>query len=229
MNLSLAVVGASGVGKTLFCINFAEYMGAGNLNYTEYARGRQGRGLLSPAGARRLMVGRGSRGNGVVRIFNVHLPTPPYRRLALIDTAALKERSPLPPGERSRLLLTLQAMERADLILMLFDLGCTDPVLQDFNDRAGGHLADYCRWRGKLFIQGGSKADLLSRSPAGRPLLAGGKEIVRLSSLRRDGFALLKGMILEAPCATGLSPGKMIEQGHGDDSGEEGQEDILCF
>ena len=78
MNLSIAVIGTSKAGKTLFCINFAEYMGAGNLSYAEYTPGGQGRGLLSPAGARRLMVGRSGRGNGVLRIFTVHLPPRPY-------------------------------------------------------------------------------------------------------------------------------------------------------
>ena len=203
MNLSIAVVGTSGVGKTLFCINFAEYMGAGNLSYTEYTRGGQGRGLLSPAGARRLMVGRSGRGNGVIRIFTVHLLPRPYRRLALIDTAALQAKSPLPPGERSRLLLTLQAMERADLILMLFDLSCTDPALQEFSDRAGGYMADYCRQRGKLFLPGGSKADLLPGSPRGRPLFAAGGDLLHLSSLRRAGFPRLKKMILGAPLVSG--------------------------
>ncbi|MGI6615594.1 MAG: hypothetical protein ACOX30_06210 [Dethiobacteria bacterium] len=201
MNLSIAVIGASKAGKTLFCINFAEYMGAGNLSYAEYTPGGQGRGLLSPAGARRLMVGRSGRGNGVLRIFTVHLPPRPYRRLALIDTVALQAKNPLPRSGRSQLLLTLQAMERADLILMLFDLSCTDPALQEFNDRAGGYMADYCRQRGKLFLPGGSKADLLSGSPGGKTLFAAGGELLHISSLRRAGFPLLKKMILGAPLA----------------------------
>ena len=191
MNLSIAVVGTSGVGKTLFCINFAEYMGAGNLSYTEYTRGGQGRGLLSPAGARRLMVGRSGRGNGVIRIFTVHLLPRPYRRLALIDTAALQAKNPLPRSGRSQ------------LILMLFDLSCTDPALQEFSDRAGGYMADYCRQRGKLFLPGGSKADLLPGSPRGRPLFAAGGDLLHLSSLRRAGFPRLKKMILGAPLVSG--------------------------
>lgn len=210
MNLSMAVVGASGAGKTLFCINFAEFLGAGSLPYIEAAKGSQGRGLLSPAGARRMMVGRARQGNGVVRTFSVHLQPRPYRRLALIDTAALPERDPLPRFERSRLALTLQALVRANLIMLLCDLSCADPAVQDFNDRAGSHLAEYCRRQGKLFLTGGSKADLLSGPPEKRRLLLAGANLLLISSVTQAGFARLKEMILGAALSTGVSSGNMV-------------------
>ncbi|NLA12245.1 MAG: GTPase domain-containing protein [Firmicutes bacterium] len=196
MNLAMAVVGTAGAGKTLFCINFAEYMGAGSLSYSEVSGGNERRALLSPAGARNLMVGRGRRGNGVLRTFTVHL-TGPLRRLSLIDTAALPERDPLPRFERSRLALTLQAVAGADLILLLIDVSCADPAHEEFNERAEGSLAAYCRQQGKLFLTGGSKADLLKRAPEKhrrRPLYAGAN-LLLISSVTGLGFARVRGLI----------------------------------
>ena len=101
MNLSVAVVGASGAGKTLFCINFAEYLGAHSLSYTEAgkASGRR-RALLSPAAARRLMVEHGRRSNGVVRtLLSIYRRSAPasrfdrYRCAEREEPAARPERS----------------------------------------------------------------------------------------------------------------------------------------
>lgn len=214
MSLALAVVGTAGVGKTLFCINFAEYMGAGCLSYSEMVAGGERGALLSPAGARRLMVGRGRRGSGIVRTFTVHLALGPYRRFALVDTAALPEKDPLPRFERSRLALTLQAVARADLVLLLVDLSCVDPVYEEFNERAEGYLAAYCRQQGKIFLIGGSKADLLQKTPERqwrRPLYAGANMLL-LSAVTGLGFARIRGLIREgaALLSGGASPRQMI-------------------
>lgn len=229
MNLSVAVIGASGVGKTLFCINFAQYLGAGHLNYTEVVGKRRGRGLLSIAGARRLMVGRKGGGRGAVRTFTVCLPLKPLRRLALIDTAALQHVEPLPPRERSRLLLTLRALERADLILMLLDLSCSDPAIREFNDRAGCYLSDYCRLQGKFFCIAGNKADLLTAAPDKKALAAWGADLPAISALTQEGFAFFKEALLGASTGVEGSPYKMVEQGHGDNPGQEGEKDIFRF
>ena len=228
MNLSVAVVGAAGAGKTLFCINFAEYIGAHSLSYTEAgkAAGRR-RALLSPAAARRLMVEHGRRSNGVVRTFAVHLPTQPYRRLVLIDTAALKEKSPLPRPERSRLVLTLQAIESADLVLLLIDLSCSDPAILEFNDRVGRYLEDYCRQQGKPFLIAGSKADLLSGPYKESHFAAPGFSLLLISSVTRAGFARLKKMILAAPFSQKALSNDMVEKGHGEDPYEQGQKDTF--
>ncbi len=212
IDLNLAVVGTAGVGKTLFCINFAEYMGANSLSYSEVGRGGEGRALLSPAGARRLMVGRGRRGSGVVRTFTVHLPLRPFRRLALIDTAALPVREPLPRFERPRLALTLEALGRANLILLLIDLSCADPVREEFNERAASYLADYCEQQGKLFLTGGSKADLLKGAVPGRGrcLLYTGAELLPISSLSGLGFARVKERLRRAALSAEASPCQVI-------------------
>lgn len=195
MTLSLAVVGAARSGKTLFCINFAEYLGARTLNYIEHGSAGKGRGALSPAAARELMVRRGRCSNGAVRTFAVHLLREPCRRVALIDTASLKEKNPLPRFERARLLLTLQAMHGAGMILQLIDLSCSDPARLEFDEEVGRSLADYCRRRGKIFLAAGSKADLLGEPLQREQMITWGK-IPFVSSLTRAGFPGLRSDIL---------------------------------
>lgn len=196
MNLSMAVVGAARAGKTLFCINFAEYLGARALCYIERSSAGGRRGTISPAHARKLMVSNGRSAGGVVRTFAVHLMHHPCRRIAIIDTASLKEGFPLPPFERARLLLTLQAIREAGMILQLIDLSCRDPARLEFDEAAGRSLADYCRGRGKYFMTIGSKADLLEDSIHEKERFAATGKMLFISSATRAGFPRLRGDIL---------------------------------
>lgn len=191
----MAVVGASRSGKTLFCINFAEYLGARTLSYSESGSAGGGAGALSPAAARKLMVSNGRSAGGVVRTFTVHLTARPCRRIAIIDTASLKERFPLPRFERARLLLTLQAIQEAGLILQLIDLSCRDPARLEFDESAARGLADYCRSRGKIFMTIGSKADLLGDICRGEHFALPGKMLI-ISSASGAGFPRLRGEIM---------------------------------
>lgn len=195
MKLSLAVVGAPRSGKTLFCINFAEFLGCRILSFTEEGGTGRGRGTLSPAAARELMVNHGRRSKGVMRTFAVHLLQQPCRRITLIDTFSLKEGQPLPRYERTRLLLTLQALESAAMVLQVIDLSCGDPARLEFDEHVGRSLADYCRRQGKPFLTAGSKADLLEDSERKEHSTAAGK-MLYISSLTQAGFPRLKSDIL---------------------------------
>lgn len=197
MNTSIAVVGAARTGKTLFCINFAEYLGARSLSYTETGSSGRGRGTLSPAAARDLMVNRRRRSGGLLRTFAVHLLQRPGGRIALIDTVSLKDKVPLPPFERPRLLLTLQALQGAETVLQMVDLSCSDPARREFDDALGRSLAEYCRRRGKFFLTAGSKVDLLERPPLKERSGVPGK-VIFISSLTGAGFPRLQGDILGA-------------------------------
>ena len=197
MTLTIAVVGAARVGKTLFCINFAEYLGARSLSYIECGSAGEGRGTLSPAAAREMMVHRGRRSGAVVRTFTVHLsPRQTWRRIALIDTASLVEKKPLTRAARTALLLTLQASHSAAAVLQLVDLSCHDPARRDFDDAVWRHLADYCREQGKLFLTAGSKADLYDGSL--QAPFASTEKMVFISSLTRAGFPRLQRCLLGA-------------------------------
>jgi hypothetical protein len=197
VNKNIAVVGAAKEGKTLFCINFAEFMGARSLCYTERSPSGIGRGVVSPATARELMVDPGPRCNGVVRSFAVNLLQRQPQRLALVDTASLKEQSPLPHAERKKLVATLQALREADIILHLLDLACNDPARIDFSSEANRFLSSYCLRHGKQYLVIGTKCDLLNGrkgmirhffSPDSKPLF--------ISSTTREGFAQLRHLLL---------------------------------
>ena len=161
MNLQVAVVGAPKMGKTSLCINFAAYLGAKNLCYTENGPMGRGKGAISVLEARKLMVHPGPRSNGVMRSFSVNLPGDRPRRVVLVDTVSLKEQQPLPRRERQKLLLTLQALREADAVFYLIDLCCSDPVLINFAMDAGLRLMKYCRSAAKPFVALGTKCDLL--------------------------------------------------------------------
>ena len=128
MNINLAIVGTPGVGKTLFCINFAEFLGARNLCYTESSPYGRGQGVVTPETARKTMVSPGPRSNGSVRSFAVNILQGESMRLVLMDTASLKEGKLLTKRERGQLVLTMQALQEADALLHLVDLACTDPA-----------------------------------------------------------------------------------------------------
>lgn len=165
MNINLAVVGGYRVGKTMFCINFAEYLGAKTLCYTEIGPHRKGRGVISPREARELMVHPGPHSNGVVRTFAVHLMRRPGLRLAFMDTASLKGGVSLNHGERCKLILTLQALEESCAVIYLIDLTVEDPAALEFWSMLHSRLYEYCKGSGKPLITAGSKWDLLEGLP----------------------------------------------------------------
>ena len=198
MNLNIAVVGAAKVGKTLFCINFAEYLGAKNLNYTETGPHGKGRGVILPRTARELMVDPGSRCKGVVRTFAVHLLQRPSRRVALIDTASLKENAPLPKAERTKLLLTLQAIQQADAVLHLVDLSCGDPARAEFALAINHRMERYCSQKGIPYLAVGNKRDLLHGSPFNyRQFFSPNGKMPAVSSATGEGFPKIRRLLLE--------------------------------
>jgi hypothetical protein len=201
VNLNIAVVGAAKGGKTLFCINFAEYLGARALCYTENSPFGAGRGVTTPETARALMVDPGPRCNGVVRSFAVNRPHRQPRRIALIDTASLKEKSPLPRAERKKLILTLQALQEADAVLYLADLACYDPVGIDFALASDRGLSRYCFKKGKPYLVVATKCDLphARKNPYIEQFFCRNGRIPFISSLTREGFAQLRRQLFEQP------------------------------
>ncbi len=198
MNLKLAVVGAPKTGKTSFCISFAEYLGAKNLCYTENGPLGKGRGVIMPSQAHRLMVHPGPRCNGVMRSFSVNFLKSNPKRIEFIDTVSLKESIPLPPSERHKLILTLQALQDADAVLYLMDLSCTDPAHIDFAMDVGLRLVDYCRKAAKPLYSLGTKCDLVSsrKRQHNEPILFREK-LIPVSSLTRIGFPQLRELLLK--------------------------------
>lgn len=198
MNLTIAVTGAAGAGKTLFCINFAEHLGARSLCYSEIGPHGRGRGALLPRDARRRMVGPGPGVNGAVRTFAVNMPGPQPRRIALIDTAALKPGPRLTRPERRKLVLTLQALQEADTVLHLVDLSSPDPKATEFACQVNRRLADFCAREDKRYLAVGSKRDLAggNRFPYGL-FFSPDDRMPAVSSVTGEGFPALRRLLLD--------------------------------
>lgn len=195
MNMKIAVLGAAKSGKTLFCINFAEYLGARSLWYTESSPHGTSRGVVSPHEARKLLVDPGSRLNGAVRSFAVHLPGMRRSRIVLVDTASLKEKDPLPPVDGKYLSLTLQALRQADTALYMVDLSCGDPSRLDFASQAGRHLAEYCLQNGINYLTVGAKRDLNGSTRLSQYFFTLSERMPRVSALTGDGFPHLRNLL----------------------------------
>lgn len=203
MNLTVAITGPSRAGKSLFCINFAEYLGARTLCYHEEGPHGRGRGAVSPAEARRLMVEPGRRSNGVVRTFVVNLKRGATSlRLALVDTIALRAVKPLPRMNRAGLVLTLQYVQKADALFYLVDLCDVDPAHLAFIGTAGRLLEKYCCSQAKPFQTILSKKDLLASEAENNLLswrwhhLAWKSDPVPVSAVSRTGFPELRQLLL---------------------------------
>ncbi len=204
MNLTVAVLGLPHTGKSLFCINFAEYLGARILCFHEEGPRGRGRGAVSPAEARRLMVDSSKRSNGIVRTFivNLKLGAAAPLRLALVDTISLHEGDPLPRPKRAGLVLTLQHVQKADVVLYLADLSGSDPSSLAFNGTAGRLLENYCHRQAKNFRAVLAKEDLLGVEMDDaffswkRHLLAWKNNPVPVSSFNRVGFFELRQFLL---------------------------------
>ncbi len=140
-----------------------------------------------------MMVDPGPRCNGVVRTFAVHLLRHPPQRLALIDTASLKDKLPLPREERRKLTITLQALQESDAVLHLIDLSTADPVAADFTGQTHRRLVSYCLHSGKPLLTAGTKVDLIdSRLLDLEQTLPPGVNLIPISSLTGDGFPQLR-------------------------------------
>lgn len=197
MNLNIAVVGPAKVGKTLFCINFAEYLGSRSLCYTEQDIVGRKRGMVTPELARKTMVSPGFCCNGVVRSFAVNITGRRPHRLVLVDTASLKDQVPLPERERSKLLLTLQALLEADVVLYLVDLTGNDPAQLDFALETGRYLADFCNANSKVNLCIATKQDILNgKETVHRQFFAPNGKIHFISSLTGRGFPELRRILL---------------------------------
>jgi hypothetical protein len=198
LKIDVAVAGLPRVGKTLFCINFAEYMGARNLCYTQSGPTGRGKGVVTPGEAREKMVYAGARLNGVVRGFVVNLLSREPIRLLLADTAALNATNPLSKQDRRSLCFTLNALQEADVVLYLMELPCTDPVKIDFALQVNLALSGYCLRHNKPYLLVGTKLDQLTGSSRlQKQIFCPNGKLFKLSSVTREGFPDLRRILFK--------------------------------
>ncbi len=193
MTLNIAVVGARGSGKTLFCINWCEHLGATRLYYYESGGAGKGVGIVTPKTARSKMVFNGYH-RRTAHTFVVNRPGKFLSRLTLTDTFCLQEKPALGTTERTKLFLTLQALSRADLILNLVDLSCSDPSRAEFAAEVDRYLFEFSSRYPVHYKLVGNKLDLVN-GPAMIPWWPTSSPVTGVSALKGTGFDLLTKQI----------------------------------
>ncbi|MCL6599502.1 MAG: GTPase domain-containing protein [Alicyclobacillus macrosporangiidus] len=136
------VIGKTNVGKTLFCIHFARYMGVRELRWlVEEADGRTDCRLMSLAEAEASLSDAHPHRTRCLQSVAVEFPAgKTVRQLLLTDTTGLTEGIHPEQALREAMAQTLRAMTDANLILHMVDAGAIGRALR-------GQVADpSCAW-----------------------------------------------------------------------------------
>ncbi|HHX86599.1 MAG TPA: hypothetical protein GX693_00290 [Firmicutes bacterium] len=188
MTLKIAVVGAPGSGKTLFCINWARYLGATRIQFCEFTAAGKREGIITPQAARDKMAVNGS--SQTARTFIINRPGKIPSRLTLIDTPCLRGKPDLTSSERSKLSLTLQILSEVDVIFNLVDLACSDPLRMEFAAEVDRCLSGFSARRQVLYRLVGNKFDLINGCPEITSWWFSGQAI-NISAKKWTGFDIL--------------------------------------
>ncbi|HHX02244.1 MAG TPA: GTP-binding protein HSR1 [Firmicutes bacterium] len=117
------VVGQPNVGKTLFCLNFAEFLGMQSvtINFESYERGCSSR-VITISEARPLLVN--DHEHQTLDIQSMVLTMPwgkSVKQFELIDTTGLADRIDFESQIRKAMAQTLQFMRQADVVFHILD------------------------------------------------------------------------------------------------------------
>ncbi len=195
MTLKVAVVGAPGSGKTLFCINWCEYLGAARIYYHQSNGTGKGGGIIIPQAARSKMVWNSSRCSGYTYVINRPGKVP--SRLVLADTFCFRKDPELNTVNRTRLIITLQMLSWADVILNVVDLTCGDPSLIEFAGEIDRCLFEFSIRHPVRYNLVGNKVDLFSRPPE-IPWWPTSSVLNVISALKGTGFDQLTRQIINS-------------------------------
>jgi GTPase SAR1 family protein len=187
------IVGQTNVGKTLFCVNFAEYLGASRL---EIAFSDSSGGVVKkkydPVTARSELAGLGTHKTRCLQSFVVGLPYGKgVKRLQLTDTAGLVDGIHGDPAIRESIAQTIAAIRETPYVLHIVDLtrvavsGALDELDRQIY-RLGSHKNGYVLLANKMDLP--AAKDGLYRL---RKTLRGSR-LIPVSALYRQGFREVK-------------------------------------
>jgi GTPase Era involved in 16S rRNA processing len=117
------VIGKINVGKTLFCIHFARYLGAKEFQWlVERTDGRTDHKRMSLPDAQRILSGPNAHATRCLQSVTLSFPSgKTSRQLLLTDTTGLTDGIHPEPDVREAMAQTLRAMVEADFILHVVD------------------------------------------------------------------------------------------------------------
>jgi len=193
------VVGKTNVGKTLFAVNFAEYLGARSLTLRRMGLEEGGRRQgYSNDGARRELVGPEPHRTLQIQALDLEMRAGKTRRaISVIDTPGLGDR--IDPREEVRrgMAEAIRAIYEADLVLHLVDTSRVgDPSAIEAPGEVDYQIARFSRFKPGYVILA-NKMDLPSAKAGLTSLrqLFPGEYIIPMSALKRRGFDEVKAFV----------------------------------
>jgi len=192
----IIVVGQPNAGKTLFCLNFAEFLGMQSvtINFESFERGCSSR-VISLSEAKSLLVGEREHQTLDLQSIVMTIPWGKGRKeFELIDTTGLADRIDFEPHIRRAMAQTLHCMRQADVIFHVLD--CTKVAQLGFLKGIGEidyQIAEFGQLK-KGYVLLANKIDL-PQAKEGLARIAmefPGHRVIGISALTKHGFKEVK-------------------------------------
>lgn len=199
MNKYCLIVGKVNVGKTLFFLNFAEYLGLKNMEVTfRFPSGRTFNKSYRLDEARKELVGMGKNKTLCLQSVKIDVPVGKgKKKIDLVDTTGLVDGIHEENEVRRSMAQTISMLKNADLILHIID-GAQIYQKEDFQllDDIDYQIAQFAQLKGAYAIVV-NKMDLSGAEEGLEKLQKEyiGYHILPVSSLLKDGFKEVKAFV----------------------------------
>ena len=192
----MIVVGRPNVGKTLFCLSFAEFLGmqSVNMNFVSCDRGCTSR-TISLSEAKTLLAGQREHQTLDLQSMILTLPWGKGRKqFELIDTTGLADSIDFEPHVRKAMAHTLQCMRQADVIFHILD--CSQVARLGFLKGIGEidcQIAEFGQLK-KGYVILANKIDLPYAAEGLERIIMEfpGHKVIGISALTKSGFKEVK-------------------------------------
>lgn len=193
------IIGKANAGKTLFMINFAEFLGARGLKIAQTAAdGRASEARLATAEARRSLVDAVPHKTRALQAVSIDFPSgKTLKSVNLTDTTGLTEGIHEDPEVRRAMAQTLARLRTVDIILHIIDASKVGEAgTVEAMGEVDFQIARYAPFRGPYSILA-NKMDLpWSRAGIARIVERfPGQRIIPISALERRGFREVRGFV----------------------------------
>ena len=196
------VIGRPNVGKSLFVINFAEYLGFENIEVKiSFPNGFSTVNQYSIPQARQELTGLGPHKTRCLQAIHLNIPARKgYKRVKITDTTGLMDTIHQDMEIRKAIAQTLGAIRQADIIIHMIDAhnpyATSTPALLGEVDYQVAQFAQlrgrYCILANKMDLPGAREglAQILQKLP--------GQYTVPISALHKRGFKEVRSFVLRS-------------------------------